>query len=94
MAMSDKDRTPIIERRHPPPLCYGAASGRRYRFEFLRYFRVAYVVGVEIEGVDADAVFHFTLADDRAGTAATADIAPDLPRHAWREECGPHHRNP
>jgi hypothetical protein len=30
----------------------------------------------------------------RAGTAATADIAPDLPRHAWREECGRHHRNP
>ena len=24
-------------------------------------------------------------------TAATADIAPDLQRHASREECGPHH---
>ena len=50
-------------RRHPPSLRYGAASGRCYRFEFLWHFRVADVVGVVIEGVNPDAVFHFTLAE-------------------------------
>ena len=49
--------------KHPPSLRYGAASGRGYRFEFLWYFRVAYLIGVEIYGVDADAVFHFTLSE-------------------------------
>jgi hypothetical protein len=58
----EKDCTRDYRRRHPPPLCYGAASARLYSFGFLGHFRVADVVGVEIEGVHADAVFHFTVA--------------------------------
>ena len=76
--------------------CLYGRHGRLYSraLEFLRHFRIADVVGVEIEGVDADAVFHFTLSEIVQIRLPLRHIAPDLRRHVWKAKCARHRRNP